>query len=789
MPNRVRTRLLTVIAWTLFALLLLLSLVPLAARLGVLWWLGKQGFDARFGDLNIALLRSQVTIEHLGWSRDGQPLFALDRLELDWRWSGLLSNQFQIDELAISGLAIDSRWQQAGHEVAGFVIAGGGAAEPSTAEPSTPEPSSSDAPAEPTPLALTIHNLRFDDWQLCSTADLPAELASQPLAACLKLAALELPEGVALSLDQAMHLKLPQLLLKQLALIDGDGLTWAGLEQVSLAGLALAGDQLSLASTELKQLALTRAPLLKLPATPSQVTLAEFGVHDLALDLAATDIALGQISLDGLQVADDQQQLLALAGLTAGQLRVQPGQESLASFAFSGLQLLQRPQGEALAPELDHYAELDYLQLSGLSVTEQPTTVAIDALQVMGPKALLSTDSDGQWQFLQPLQAYLPAPAAQPEAPAQPEEPQASEAPAESSAAAVAEAEPAPGPQFRIGQISVGGDTLIRYHDGQLTPPVAIDVSQLAINIGAIDSAAPTEPTAISLASQVGEFGHIELAGTMTPLAAPLNMSLTGEVNDLALSPASPYLRQFVGQRIESGQLNQSISVQVVNDQLDADIEIVLLQLQLTGELTAEESDDQNQSMLPIGVALNLLRDSDDRIRLKLPISGDIHDPNISPNQVLAVVLRKALTEAVIHYYTPFGVVSLARFALGEVTKLRFEPLPFAPGSSELSGDVQARLNAMVPQLAERPNVTLRFCAAANGADRDALVASGAVAAGEDEASVQARNQTLHNLAVDRGRLIKRYLIDAGAISSQVALCEAPVELSDMGQPQVSVGI
>ncbi len=819
MPLRFRRAMVRVGLWTIFSLIIILSLLPLAVRQGAIWWLGEQGIEAEFKHIDLALLPGRISLQGVAWQDQGEAQFALDELLVDWHWGSLLAGNPRIEQFSIRGLRIASRVEQLASgemamSVAGFALPAG---EQQT-EPEPPKSASDTAGQSAKLLRVSVESFALQDWQLCNQSrwlDGP-----EALNLCVGWQSLTLPKGVVFEQDSALKLTLPALLWQGLALVDGSPAKSEqppimALSQLRLGDFSLVDQQWSLAELALGELQLSRPDYAFLPPMPARAGWQNMSLAGLMMNTASTQVQFEHWRLDGLQIAEADQadaaierDLLTLQAVQVREFQGSPDKAVLQALELNELVAIAEPIDEYTqqqilieAPHvknLDRMLEISALTLSGISLALTDALYEIDALQLSGPKVLLVKNQSGDWAWQPIVDRYLPASKNSPDAQnsasaqssteAQPNDPQA--APPTDPPTQLPTEPPSP-VNFRVGQISIDGDNQWLFFDAELEPPLTLAVSQLDFSLGAIDSRAPGQPTPVSINAQIGEFGQVELVGNAAPLSQPLNMQLTGRVSDMALHPTSPYLRQFIGQRIKTGQLSNDLAITVVDDQLDALIDIKLHKLQLTGKPAAHESDEQASELLPIGVALNLLRDGNDRIRLKLPVKGDVHDPSISPNQILGVVLRKALTEAVLQYYSPFGLVSLARFTIGQATKLRFKPLLFEAGSSEFSADTQARLQELPPLLAKRPNVTMTFCAHVNGADHQALMAQFKEASSEEQQRQQEEqlNQQLRALAKARGSAIKRYLVEQGVGGEQVALCEPELDLDDQNTPQVDVAI
>jgi len=126
-------------------------------------------------------------------------------------------------------------------------------------------------------------------------------------------------------------------------------------------------------------------------------------------------------------------------------------------------------------------------------------------------------------------------------------------------------------------------------------------------------------------------------------------------------------------------------------------------------KLNKAELDASDQQLgLPLNLCLALLRDSDDNIRLKVPLEGNLNNPKVPAGKLIWQVLGKALAAAVRN-------VAMAFFPSGN--HLGFDPVAFQPGSAELTPEGQDYLQKVGKKLATRPQVTIKLAGKATGID------------------------------------------------------------------------
>lgn len=91
------------------------------------------------------------------------------------------------------------------------------------------------------------------------------------------------------------------------------------------------------------------------------------------------------------------------------------------------------------------------------------------------------------------------------------------------------------------------------------------------------------------------------------------------------LTTLTPYSGKFAGFRIRKGRLNLDLHYLITNGQLKAENKVVVEQLQL-----GEKVDSPDAVDLPIRLAVALLKDTEGKISIELPVTGDLNNPQFS---------------------------------------------------------------------------------------------------------------------------------------------------------------
>lgn len=692
----------------LLIVLVVFTLLPLAARWGVAYWFEQQGADARLQHLSIAPVAGRIELAGLHASRNGAQQLNVDELIVDIDMLPLLDNEIRISEFKISGLFVGSQFSDQSLNVAGLdVLTLIQASAQSTAQPGEPQAAvaSDDVSTEVRPpLRVSLEALALEDVRLCASAEQQAVTRSD---LCLSWDALINKGNIDLEVADIMLLNLP-----------------------------------------------------------------------------------GELSLYGLRIQDNLQQLSVLnwQSFTLADVQYEPASIELGRVNLQGLQLLHREPGAPAAEELPAHLQLAEFTVDDIHLQmEASTTVGLQRVAFSGIDALVLRDDKRMEiqkrieQLVDGLQAFKPAPTSE-----LPDEAGMQEAVTGETAARGTKTEAQT--VVELQKLVVEGNSRIVYLDTLVQPQVEQRLENVSLSFGPINTAAIGESSNLDLSVDVNEFSKLSLQGWVKPLTEKLNMDVKLQVEGYDPLAVSPYVERALQYKIQRGQLNNTLEIVIEENQLDIDSELILEKFYLEDLKPEELAEGEKAQTIPVATAMNLLRDGDDRITIKLPITGDVADPSFSLSQVVGVVLKKALTQAVINYYTPFGLVNIASALADSATQLRFEPLLLTAGQAQPDKAHQQRLQQLADLLKAKQQLSLSFCPTVTGADAlhalklDKVPEKGLALTPEQQ-------QQLRQLGIDRGKAIKSDLMGKNVAASQIILCQANVDITDMSAPEISISM
>ncbi|MBW1607537.1 MAG: DUF748 domain-containing protein [Deltaproteobacteria bacterium] len=230
--------------------------------------------------------------------------------------------------------------------------------------------------------------------------------------------------------------------------------------------------------------------------------------------------------------------------------------------------------------------------------------------------------------------------------------------------------------------------------DNSITPAYT---TNLEISKGTLKgvSSDPSARADLKIKGNIDQSAIIESTGKMNPLNALQHTEVDFSLKDFDLKPISPYSANYVGYNIAQGKLHLKLNYRVADDTVKGDNRIYIDQLTLGNKV-----DSPDALKLPLALGVALLKDKNGRITLKVPVGGNIKDPQFDIGQAIINGLTGTVDDV---SKSPFSTITEIDGFKGE--ELRF--IEFEFGLSELNAQSIKKLNALAKFLNERTALTL----------------------------------------------------------------------------------
>jgi hypothetical protein len=240
------------------------------------------------------------------------------------------------------------------------------------------------------------------------------------------------------------------------------------------------------------------------------------------------------------------------------------------------------------------------------------------------------------------------------------------------------------------------------------------DTRLTAVSGKVTDLRPKAERAELKLNGVLGESAKLSLTGWFTPYAEKSNMQLEGTIRSYALPPLNPYATEYVSHRIQRGQITMDVKYTMEEGKVKAVADVVLRQVRV-GERTGDEF--VRRIGIPLELAVALLEDINGVIDLRFAITDE---SGFKVN--IASLIWEAVRNAVVRAITaPFRLVGNILTLGGRVGEIRIDPIPFEPGTREISSHAAQQITKLAELLNDKPRLDLKIFGGASRAEIESL--------------------------------------------------------------------
>jgi hypothetical protein len=249
-------------------------------------------------------------------------------------------------------------------------------------------------------------------------------------------------------------------------------------------------------------------------------------------------------------------------------------------------------------------------------------------------------------------------------------------------------------------QISIGAvvftNTALQFSDRTIAPVVNLSVQALNGSIADL-STEQLQHARVNLSASVDGVGPVTITGTINPLNGGQTNTIHILVQDVDLTPTSPYSGKFAGYGIAEGKLNLDLQYELIGKNLKAKNVITLDQFTFGEPVNSPEA-----THLPVRLGVALLKDREGRIVLDVPVEGRLDDPQFRIGKVVTRAIVNLLEKVAT---SPFSLLGALIGGGGE--ELGWQE--FAPGSAALTPDSAKKLDGLAKAMFARPGLQLEI--------------------------------------------------------------------------------
>lgn len=430
----------------------------------------------------------------------------------------------------------------------------------------------------------------------------------------------------------------------------------------------------------------------------------------------ATDVTLSQATLQRLPLGD-----LSMESLT-GSLRVsrqriatEPAASSPAESSPESMKsAVVDAQGtlEVKSVLLAHGAEKqELLSCNGLKVRLKegsrllPLDLHFTEVALEYPYAQGFRTDTGQFQLATPVASVVAAPPVSEHA--------KEETPPRETLASDAENKALP-PAFHFDRLTLLGGQLY-FEDHAVAPSQTIYWQDIRMELSEVGYPL-VRPATFLLHAFNMDGAPIEVNGRTEHQGGQLLTRMNGAIDHMTLSRFNAYLAPVLGYKVRKGAVSVKWELLMPGELVKATAAVTLHDIGLSGKESTSEL--ETQIGLPMTLIIALLKDLNGNINLQLPMEGRVNEPGFRLGGTIWRAIRDVLIGAVTSPLKLLGAVFSGKDTLEDFS---LEPIPFIPGTSQLSPTGKAQLQRLRAFLAQRPELDLQLSSAAGSEDQQML--------------------------------------------------------------------
>ncbi|MDQ6981421.1 MAG: DUF748 domain-containing protein [Mariprofundus sp.] len=270
-----------------------------------------------------------------------------------------------------------------------------------------------------------------------------------------------------------------------------------------------------------------------------------------------------------------------------------------------------------------------------------------------------------------------------------------------------------------IDHAEVGTGSWIDFRDESVLPAFTTTLKIMRLNLTPLDSSGK-RPGKLELRAQIGKAGTLIAQGSINPVAGSrFSADMHVVLKDGNLSRLSGYVEADFGRSVKTGQFNLDSDIRIHHNKIDAKNKMLIRKLELGGSKQADKAGKKISLAggMSIDMALDMLRNNDGNIELKVPVSGPLGDPDINFGNIINKALLTSLSTGAMTYAAlilqPYGSIilaaDLARGFIEDAVTPKLTPIGFDERVVNLSPQM-ADYIAKIATLMEKKGLRLQVC-------------------------------------------------------------------------------
>jgi len=341
-------------------------------------------------------------------------------------------------------------------------------------------------------------------------------------------------------------------------------------------------------------------------------------------------------------------------------------------------------------------------------------------------------------------------------------------------------------PVVVINELIISPGSKIAYRDESLSPVLDTRMIVKKFRFAPLDLSGNRDGE-LDMQMAVGKYGELSAKGKLRPHARKLKSDILLTLKHFEMPGLSGFIEPDFGKSIKTGQFNVDASINISDNKISAKNKLLIRKLEL-GDSDQPGKAEASIGM-PVGMALDMLRNDRGDIEMEVPITGDLDDPNINLNAIINKALMSSLSAGAMTYATlalqPYGSIilaaDLASDLIKQAAKPKLTPIIFEELATTLNPQMQDYISKIAILLKKSEEFRVQVCGVATRIEGESIAqppvdGSDGKPAGAVEVEPAQSDEVLLALAEKRADIVMDALKAHGITTERLFGCKARID-------------
>ncbi|MCA9286058.1 MAG: DUF748 domain-containing protein, partial [Phycisphaerales bacterium] len=237
-------------------------------------------------------------------------------------------------------------------------------------------------------------------------------------------------------------------------------------------------------------------------------------------------------------------------------------------------------------------------------------------------------------------------------------------------------------------------DGTAKLMDAGATPPLAVQLEDLAVELTSVNTTQP-QATTIAISSKLQGTGRLAVDGTANLLGEKQAADLTVTLAGVPLPPYDAVAGYYAGYKVDTGRLSSTMPIRIDGPTITGELDFTFANIDLGEKVESPVAPD-----LPLDLGVSILKDGEGNVTGKVTFEGDMTSPSFNFGDLVFRAIFGLVGKIIT---APFQLLAGA-FGGGDAD-ISF--VAFEPGDTDLVEGEIGKLDILAEALLDRAQLHL----------------------------------------------------------------------------------